>query len=170
MRSRVNTLSQVNTANLVSTLSRDNTLRRDNTANMLSRVVTIQHILCGVITGAANTPNRFTIHGPITTRLTAITVAMLLPGITAAVDITAVGTILVALVITAAEVAVIAVAVTLVAGMEDTGRFVIVQVTRGCNHEDDQSDFNRVGSSNTRWMYRSALEVAPFGAMLESWG
>ena len=107
----------------VNTLRRDNTLHRVNTANTFSRVVITQHIMYGGVTGAANTPSRFTIHGPITTRLTATLGATLLPGITAAaVDITvAVGIILVAVVITAAAVAVILVAGILAVTVVDTG-------------------------------------------------
>jgi hypothetical protein len=55
-----------------------------NRFNMLSRFVDTQRIGSGVGSGIVNTPNRFTIHGPITIRTTGT-----LSGITA-VDIAAV--------------------------------------------------------------------------------
>ena len=84
---RINTRSRVNTANRFNTANRINTRSRVNTANrfnMLSQFVDTQRIGSGVGSGIVNTPNRFTIHGPITIRTTGT-----LSGITA-VDIAAV--------------------------------------------------------------------------------
>jgi len=90
---RINTTNRVNTANRINTSSKINTCSRINTANrynmvnrfnMLSRFVDTRRIGSGVGSGIANTPNRFTIHGPITIRTTGT-----LSGITA-VDIAAV--------------------------------------------------------------------------------
>lgn len=81
MRNRSNMTNRVNTANRVNTRSRINTANR---FNMLSRLVDIQRIGSGAGSGIVNTPNRFTIHGPITIRTTGS-----LSGITA-VDIVAV--------------------------------------------------------------------------------
>jgi hypothetical protein len=80
--------SRFNMANRFNTRSRINTA---NQFNMLSRFVDTQRIGSGVVSGIVNTPNRFTIHGPITIRATGA-----LSGITvvdiaaAAVDIAAV--------------------------------------------------------------------------------
>ena len=87
MRNRSNTTNRVNTANRINTRSRINTANRFNMVNrfnMLSRFVDTQRIGSGVGSGIVNTPNRFTIHGPITIRTTGT-----LSGITA-VDIAAV--------------------------------------------------------------------------------
>ena len=73
--------SRVNTANRINTRSRFNTANR---FNMLSQFVDTQRIGSGVGSGIVNTPNQFTIHGPITIRTTGT-----LSGITA-VDIAAV--------------------------------------------------------------------------------
>jgi hypothetical protein len=84
MRNRINTANRVNTANRINTRSRVNTANRLNMVNrfnMLSRFVDTQRIGSGVGSGIVNTPNRFTIHGPITIRTTGT-----LSGITA-VDI-----------------------------------------------------------------------------------
>ena len=83
---RINTRSRINTANRFNTANRINTRSRFNTANrfnMLSQFVDTQRIGSGVGSGIVNTPNRFTIHGPITIRTTGT-----LSGITA-VDIAA---------------------------------------------------------------------------------
>ena len=87
MRNRSNTTNRVNTANRINTRGRINTANRFNMVNrfnMLSRFVDTQRIGSGVGSGIVNTPNRFTIHGPITIRTTGT-----LSGITA-VDIAAV--------------------------------------------------------------------------------
>ena len=84
---RVNTANRINTSSKINTRSRINTVNRFsmvNPFNMLSRFVDTQRIGSGVGSGIANTPNRFTIHGPITIRTTGT-----LSGITA-VDIAAV--------------------------------------------------------------------------------
>jgi len=81
MRNRSNTTNRVNTANRINTANRFNMVNR---FNMLSRFVDTQRIGSGVGSGIVNTPNRFTIHGPITIRTTGT-----LSGITA-VDIAAV--------------------------------------------------------------------------------
>ena len=75
MRSRINTANRINTRNRVNTANR---------FNMLSQFVDTQRIGSGVGSGIVNTPNQFTIHGPITIRTTGT-----LSGITA-VDIAAV--------------------------------------------------------------------------------
>ena len=76
---RINTTNRVNTANRINTSSKINTRSRINTANrfnmvnrvnMLSRFVDTQRIGSGAGSGIVNTPNRFTIHGPITIRTT----------------------------------------------------------------------------------------------------
>src|ERR1017187_4209813 len=81
MRSRINTANRFNTRSRVNTPNRFNTANR---FNMLSQFVDTQRIGSGVGSGIVNTPNRFTIHGPITIRTTGT-----LSGITA-VDIAAV--------------------------------------------------------------------------------
>ena len=90
MRNRSNTTNRVNTANRINTRSRINTANRFNMVNrfnMLSRLVDTQRIGSGVGSGIVNTPNRFTIHGPITIRTTGT-----LAGITAVADKSAVAT------------------------------------------------------------------------------
>src|ERR1039457_1806914 len=61
MRSRFNTANRINTPNRVNTANR---------FNMLSQFVDTQRIGSGVGSGIVNTPNQFTIHGPITIRTT----------------------------------------------------------------------------------------------------